>query len=214
VVTKPRSHAARSAESITVRQREVLGLIARGLTNKEMGHSLGITERGAAAHVSRLLARFRVPNRAGLIARTLSDAIDGRARSTVVDLGKTVPLPGVIERELEAYRKSPFMIGLTVGPDNLLVYVNEAGKRMYDIAPESAASAGFAARRASTGTDAFREASTRAFRSGNPTTIDNQRARWLRDDGTWSTGSFSCVVQPVREATGSFFGLLWICMPT
>jgi hypothetical protein len=120
----------------------------------------------------------------------------------------------VIERELEAYRKSPFMIGLTVGPDNLLVYVNEAGKRMYDIAPESAASAGFAARRASTGTDAFREASTRAFRSGNPTTIDNQRARWLRDDGTWSTGSFSCVVQPVREATGSFFGLLWICMPT
>jgi hypothetical protein len=45
--TKPRSHAARSAESITARQREVLGLIARGLTNKEMGHSLGITERGA-----------------------------------------------------------------------------------------------------------------------------------------------------------------------
>ena len=212
MVTKPRSHAARSAESITVRQREVLGLIARGLTNKEMGHSLGITERGAAAQVSRLLARFRVPNRAGLIARTLSEAIDGRAGSTIV--GPGLPLPGVIERELEAYRKSPFMIGLTVGPDNLLVYVNEAGKTMYDIAPESAASAGFAARRASTGTDAFREASTRAFRTGHPTTIDNQRARWLRDDGTWSTGSFSCVLQPVREATGSFFGLLWICIPT
>jgi hypothetical protein len=95
----------------------------------------------------------------------------------------------VIERELEAYRKSPFMIGLTVGPDNLLVYVNEAGKRMYDIAPESAASAGFAARRASTGTDAFREASTRAFRSGHPTTIDNQRARWLRDDVTSAESS-------------------------
>jgi hypothetical protein len=37
-------------------------------------------------------------------------------------------LPGVIERELEAYRKSPFMIGLNVGPGNLLVYVNERAR--------------------------------------------------------------------------------------
>jgi hypothetical protein len=132
----------------------------------------------------------------------------------VADPGKTVPLPGLIEQELEAYHTSRFMIGLTVGPDNVLVCVNEAGKRMYDIAAESAARAGFATRRASTRTDAFREASTRAFRAGHPTTIDKQRARWLRDDGTWSTGSVSCVLQPVREATGSLFGLLWICMPT
>ena len=154
----------------------MLGLIAPGLTNKEIGHSLGITERGAAAHVSRLLACFRVPNRAGLIARTLSDAIDGRAGNTAADPVKTVPLPGVI--------------------------------------PESAASAAFGTRRASIGTDAFREASTRAFRTGHPTTIDNQRLRWLPDDRTWSTGSFSCVLQPEHEATGNFFGLLWICMPT
>jgi hypothetical protein len=192
----------------------VLGLIANGLTNKEMAHTMGITERGAAAHVSRLLARFRVPNRAGLIARTLSNAIVGSPGDTVAREGETLPLPEVIARVLEAYRTSAFMIGLTVGPDNVLVYVNEAGKSMYGIAPELASTSHFATRRASGGTNAFREGSERAFRTGHPTTIETEQARWLRDDGTWSSGRFSCVLQPVRETTGSVFGILWICMPS
>jgi PAS domain-containing protein len=177
----------------------VLGLIGLGLTNKEMAHSLGITERGAAAHVSRLLARFAVPNRAGLISRTLSNALS---------------VPVLLERELEAYSGSAFMIGLTVGPDNVLIYVNDAGKKMYGIGPESETRAPFEARSKSAGTNPFREGARRAFRTGRAATVEQQQARWLRDDGTWSTGGFSCVLQPVREAMGGVFGILWICMPS
>jgi hypothetical protein len=190
----------------------VLGLIALGLTNKEMAHSLGITERGAAAHVSRLLARFRVPNRAGLIARTFSDALAGASDPTG-EKTTTVPLPLAVELELDAYQWSAFQIGLTIGPDNVLVYVNEAGRKLFGVDPEATDSARFATRRASPGTKAFREGSARAFKTGSPTTIEQQQARWLRDDGTWSSGRFSCVLQPLREAAGRIFGVLWICMP-
>jgi DNA-binding CsgD family transcriptional regulator len=203
----------RAAQEITARQREVLGLIALGLTNKEMANSLGISERGAAAHVSRLLARFGVPNRAGLIARTFSNAVANRASDPSPGESETVPLPPGIELELEAYRDSTFQIGVTVGSENLLVYVNEAGKRLFGIAPEEAAGARFASRRASLGTDAFRDGSARALKTGRAMTIERRQARWLRDDGTWSSGRFSCVLQPLREATGRVFGLLWICMP-
>ena len=199
MATRLRPRAPRSTRDITARQREVLRLIALGLTNKEMAHSLGITERGAAAHVSRLLARFSVPNRAGLISHSLSNALSW---------------PILLERELEAYSSSTFMIGLTIGPDNVLVYANKAGQSMYGIGPEAETSARFVTRRASAGTNAFREGARRAFRTGRATTVEQQPARWLRDDGTWSTGGFSCVLRPVREATGSVFGVLWICMPS
>jgi PAS domain-containing protein len=191
----------------------VLGLIARGLTNKEMAHSLGITERGAAAHVSRLLARFRVPNRAGLIARTLSNTVGGAADDPIEHLRRTFQLPAALMRELETYQTSAFMIGLTIGPDNVLAYVNDAGRRMFGIAPESETLERFQTRRTSAGTNAFREAAKRAYATGRPATIENQPARWLRDDGTWASGHFSCVLQPVREATGEMFGVLWICTP-
>lgn len=175
----------------------MLGLIALGLTNKEMAHSLGITERGAAAHVSRLLTRFGAPNRAALISRTLSDVLS---------------VPAMVERELESYRTSSFMVGLTIGPDNVLVYVNDAGKRMNGVGPEIQTNERFATRRANAGTNRFREAARRTFRTGRATTIEQQEARWLRDDGTWSSSHFSCLLQPVYEA-GSVVGILWICMP-
>jgi PAS domain-containing protein len=123
-------------------------------------------------------------------------------------------VPTIVDRELESYRSSPFMIGLTVGPDNVLVYVNDAGKKMYGIGPESETGGPFRARRESPGTNAFREGARRAFRTGRAATVEQQQARWLRDDGTWSGGSFSCVLQPVRAAMGNVFGILWICMPS
>jgi DNA-binding CsgD family transcriptional regulator len=212
MATRSRARPPREAREVTARQREVLALIALGLTNKEMAHSLGISERGAAAHVSRLLATFRAPNRAGLIARTLTDAVEGKARGAVAASSRV--LSAMIERELEAYRTSAFMIGLTLGPENVLVYVNEAGTRICGISPESPTSARFLTRRASPGTKSFRGGSERAFRTGQPTTVETEQARWLRDDGTWSNGRFSCVLQPVRDVEASVFGILWICMPT
>jgi DNA-binding NarL/FixJ family response regulator len=55
----------------SARQEAVLALLVNGMTNKEIGSRLGITERGVKYHVSQLLAQYAVGNRAGLIALIL-----------------------------------------------------------------------------------------------------------------------------------------------
>jgi FixJ family two-component response regulator len=42
--------ALRDPSSITDRQRQVIQLIAEGLSNEELGHALGISPRTAKAH--------------------------------------------------------------------------------------------------------------------------------------------------------------------
>src|SRR5206468_4068973 len=69
----------RPDDAITARQAEIVGLVARGYTNKEIAAALGISESGVSAHVSRLLTRFQVANRAGLIGCVLGDAGFGLA---------------------------------------------------------------------------------------------------------------------------------------
>ena len=51
---------------LTDRDRRVLNLVLRGLTNKQIGASLGVTEQAIKEHVSSLLVKFGVPNRAAL----------------------------------------------------------------------------------------------------------------------------------------------------
>ena len=58
--------------TLTGRQRQVLTLIARGQSNREIAGELGITEQGVKSHVSRLLVRHGVPNRTALVAATRS----------------------------------------------------------------------------------------------------------------------------------------------
>ena len=55
--------APRELEGITEREREVLTLIARGLTNTEIAAELVISVATVKAHVSRLLAKLEVGNR-------------------------------------------------------------------------------------------------------------------------------------------------------
>ena len=160
--------------------------------------------------MSRLLARFDVPNRAGLIARTLSDAL---SRSVTFASMRTTDLalsPEVVV-ELEAYQVCPFYIGLTLGRDNLLVFVNHAGGSSFGISAEGRTTASYATRRASPGTNVFREGANAAFRTGLPTTVEGGPARWLRDDGTWATGTFTCLLQPMRNTAKEMLGILWIC---
>jgi two-component system, NarL family, response regulator LiaR len=52
-----------SPERLTRRERDVLALLARGLTNQEIGRALGIAENTAAVHVSRILAKLGVASR-------------------------------------------------------------------------------------------------------------------------------------------------------
>jgi DNA-binding CsgD family transcriptional regulator len=55
--------ALRDSSSLTNRQREVIALIAQGLSNEELGHALGISPRTAKAHCDALRQKLGVPRR-------------------------------------------------------------------------------------------------------------------------------------------------------
>ena len=65
-VTTPRTAAFR-AESVpaelTSRQWELLRLVARGLTYKEVGSQLNLTERAIKYHMAQVLERLQLKNR-------------------------------------------------------------------------------------------------------------------------------------------------------
>ena len=45
------------------REREVLGLVAQGLANKQIGHRLGISERTVKVHLGNVFRRLGVTDR-------------------------------------------------------------------------------------------------------------------------------------------------------
>jgi DNA-binding CsgD family transcriptional regulator len=55
--------AMRDPSSITARQRQVIQLIAEGLSNEELGYELGISPRTAKAHCDILRQKLGVPRR-------------------------------------------------------------------------------------------------------------------------------------------------------
>ena len=52
-----------AAEPLTVRELEVLKLVARGLTNQEIAEKLVVTERTITTHVSHILDKLHLANR-------------------------------------------------------------------------------------------------------------------------------------------------------
>lgn len=59
------------AARVTQREREVLQLVVQGFTNKDIAQHLGISDYTARDHVSALLRKAGVKNRAQLIASHL-----------------------------------------------------------------------------------------------------------------------------------------------
>lgn len=57
-----------SSITLTARQREIAALVSDGLTNKEIGERLGITERSAEGHLERIRLRLDVRSRAQIAA--------------------------------------------------------------------------------------------------------------------------------------------------
>jgi DNA-binding NarL/FixJ family response regulator len=50
--------------SLSPREREVAALIARGLSNREIGAALSITEKTAANHVEHIMTKLHLRSRA------------------------------------------------------------------------------------------------------------------------------------------------------
>lgn len=57
-----------TADGLTPRQRQIVALIARGGTDKEIAAELGIATATAQKHVTNILQRLHVPNRAAAAA--------------------------------------------------------------------------------------------------------------------------------------------------
>jgi ATP/maltotriose-dependent transcriptional regulator MalT len=64
---------ARTHGELTAREREVLELLARGMSNAQIGNTLFITEKTAGHHVSRILTKLGVRNRAEAAACAARD---------------------------------------------------------------------------------------------------------------------------------------------
>ena len=60
---------APSTESLTTREREVLGHIAEGLSNKLIAHRLGISEHTVKFHVNAVMARLGAQSRTEAVVR-------------------------------------------------------------------------------------------------------------------------------------------------
>ena len=56
------------ASELTPRQRDVAALVAAGHTNRQIGRTLGISEKTAEVHVRNIMERLNTPSRAGVAA--------------------------------------------------------------------------------------------------------------------------------------------------
>lgn len=63
------SHGHEAVPALTPRQKAVLGLVLRGMTNREIGQVLHISERTVEVHVAALLRKMEVDSRSKMIAR-------------------------------------------------------------------------------------------------------------------------------------------------
>ena len=64
-----RQTARNGLVDLTPRQRELLGLVAAGNTNRQIGRHLGVSESTARKHLEHIFERLQVNSRAGAVAR-------------------------------------------------------------------------------------------------------------------------------------------------
>ncbi|WP_026454732.1 response regulator transcription factor, partial [Saccharomonospora iraqiensis] len=56
---------------LTVRERQVVGLVARGRTNDAIAHELAVSPRTVAKHLEHVYRKLEVAGRAAAVARLL-----------------------------------------------------------------------------------------------------------------------------------------------
>lgn len=201
------------ATSLTGHQLEIVGLVARGLPNKEVAARLGVSERAIEATLTRIYEKLDVANRSALIALALSEAGFGllvaRRGSPLSPVGASAASAS-LEAEAKAYAQAPFMVAVSQGPEHRYTFVNRiaaevagrssadlVGKTVHEAYPELPAQ--------------FRAALDEAYRTGRPwSTGEPTLVRWTHADGSGREGLVNIIFQPVRDVTGAVVGLLHI----
>ena len=117
---------------LTPREREVLAMVASGLTNREIGEALFISESTAGVHVSHLMAKLGVGSRTEAAAWAYRAGLVEAAPGTVTDdvrsgdLGSTHPFEprsGWLERLREGLRQRESRVALAIGGVVVLVVI-------------------------------------------------------------------------------------------
>lgn len=101
---------------LTDKQAVVLALVAEGLENKEIAHRIGVSEQAIKEHVSALLHRLAVRNRAAL-----------------AEIATELKIAGTIDLRPEwlsfLYHQSPVASAVVRGPDHVFISANDAYRR-------------------------------------------------------------------------------------
>lgn len=73
---RPRVDTVKPASDLTGREEEILGLVSRGMTNKEVANRLDLTERTVKHHMTSIMRKSNVRNRveAMLMFRRVADS--------------------------------------------------------------------------------------------------------------------------------------------
>jgi PAS domain-containing protein len=182
------------SDALTPRQAQVLARVTRGLENKQIATELGVSEQAVKEHVSLLLQRFGVPNRAAL----------AEAGTTLSITGSAVVEPTWLQY---LFNEAPVMIAMLRGPDHVVEIANEAfrracagrefmGRPIRDVFPEISAE--------------MVAAYDEAYANGEPMVRHEMPAKFLRD-GVPRQGYGNFVFQPLRGEDGSVNGVMVFC---
>src|SRR2546426_3433223 len=171
---------------LTPRERKVLALVLRGLENKEIAAELSIAEQSVKVHVSALLQKFAVHNRAAL-AET----------ATRLDLTGE---PGIDRTWIpQLFRQAEPQICVLRGPELRYEAANEAfrhaignrpviGRTMREAFPELEGQGIF-------------EQIEQAYAAGEPAIWHERTSRWDRGKGI-EARAVDVVIQPLRDEDG------------
>jgi PAS domain-containing protein len=181
----PESDRRVGGRRLTDRQTLILELVASGLENKEIAHRMGLSEQAVKEHVSALLHRLAVRNRAAL-----------------AEIATEIKIAGTMQLRPEwlgyIYQQSPVASAVVRGPDHIYVSANDAYRRAAGVEE-------LAGRRM---IDVFPQANPRAMAllaealtTGQPKVAHEMAGHWIRD-GKMGEGYVDVVFQPLPGTDG------------
>ena len=180
---------------LTDRQSAILDMVGEGLGNKDIAQRLAISEQAVKEHVSALLRRLAVPNRAGL----------AEAAAMLRVVGSTDVAPEWMHL---LFLHAPVLVALLEGHEHRFVAVNDAYRR----AAGPLALIGHTIREAIPAIDerGIVRLMDESFASGEPRSAPEVPARWYRSGGTAPQfGYMTTFVQPMFRDDGAVGGVVF-----